>query len=89
MAIEYLQQLASGATFPVDVTAQAEIDLLRILRAAGMVEAQLSDDDCGHARVHAITGKGCAALLAETASQVIARRSTEVKSAFRVRLDGA
>ncbi|NMM76074.1 hypothetical protein B2J88_18960 [Rhodococcus sp. SRB_17] len=82
MVIEYLQQLASDAPLPLDVTDQAKIDLLRVLRAAGMVEAQIPDQEGGHARVHAITDKGHAALLAETASQVNAKRSAEEKSAL-------
>ncbi|NMM86981.1 hypothetical protein B2J88_21865 [Rhodococcus sp. SRB_17] len=82
MSIEYLQQLASDGTFPVDVTD----DTLRILKAAGMVEVQLPDGDRSHACVHAITGKGRAAMLAEIANQVIARRSADVESALRIRV---
>ncbi|NMM78191.1 hypothetical protein B2J86_13805 [Acidovorax sp. SRB_14] len=86
MSIEYLQQLASDGTFPVDVTDEAKIDTLRILKAAGMVEVQLPDGDRSHACVHAITGKGRAAMLAEIANQVIARRSADVESALRIRV---
>lgn len=86
MPTTYLQQLAWDEAFPVDVTDEANIERLRILKAAGMIEVQLPNDKHSHALVMALTGKGRATVLADSASRVVAARSRQVHSALKGRL---
>ncbi|RYF28271.1 MAG: hypothetical protein EOO33_01465 [Comamonadaceae bacterium] len=74
MPMEFLRELAHGDRFPVVVDDEADIDKLRVLRAAGMVEAQLPDSPHQPAYIVAITGLGRATLRAQVARQVIALR---------------
>lgn len=78
MPMEYLRVIAVE-TLPFDVDDEADVDKLRVLEAAGMVEVQFAQ---GTALVIAITGLGRASLLAEVARQVIRQRSPEVSSAW-------
>lgn len=63
MPIEYLRALKHDE-LPCPETDTTNIDKLRILRAAGMVEVELPDVDAPVpvARVIAVTGLGCATL---------------------------
>lgn len=46
MSTEFLQALASSS-LPKQISGAADIDLLRLLVAAGMIEADLPDVDAG------------------------------------------
>ncbi len=81
MPMEYLKEIAAEM-LPFDVEDEADVDKLRILVAAGMVEVQFGQEHGSCARVVAITGLGRASLLAEFAKQVIRQRSPEVASAW-------
>lgn len=63
MPIEYLRALKHDE-LPFPETDTTNIDKLRILRAAGMVEVELPDVHAPRpvARVIAVTGLGCATL---------------------------
>ncbi|MES2610139.1 MAG: hypothetical protein V4679_07855 [Pseudomonadota bacterium] len=63
MPIEYLRTLKHDE-LPYPETDTTNIDKLRILRAAGMVEVELPDVDAQRpvARIIAVTGLGCATL---------------------------
>lgn len=74
MPMEFLRKLAHGDRFPVVVDDEADIDKLRVLRAAGMVEAHLPDAPQQPAHIIAITGLGRATLRAQVARQVIELR---------------
>ena len=63
-----------GAGADVVVTDEADIDKLRVLRAAGMVQATLPDGPGQSACVTAITGLGHASLRAQRAREVLASR---------------
>ena len=65
MPIEYLRELERGA-LPLIESDVVNIDKLRVLRAAGMVEVQLPPVDSPQqkAQVLYITGLGCATLRA-------------------------
>lgn len=67
MPLELLRQLA-GRQLPLTVTDTADIDKLRVLRAAGHVAVLLPglDQDTPFARVLAITPEGCLALQSDT-----------------------
>ncbi len=76
MPMELLRELATMANqFPVPVIDQADVDKLRILAAAGMVQALLPQEPGQAARLIAITGLGRATLLAQNAREVIAQRA--------------
>lgn len=66
MPIELLRQL-SEQSLPVTVEDLADIDKLRVLRAAGLVACTMSAPECAEpfARVMAITKEGRAALAFE------------------------
>jgi len=81
MPMEYLKVIAAEM-LPFEVDDEAEVDMLRVLEAAGMVEVQFAAERGSPARVIAITGLGRASLLAEVARQVIRQRSPEVSSAW-------
>lgn len=82
MPMEYLKVIAVEM-LPFDVDDEADLDMLRVLEAAGMVEVQFAPGRGSPARVVAVTGLGRASLLAETAKQVIRRqRSPEISSAW-------
>ncbi|EJE50657.1 hypothetical protein PMI14_04698 [Acidovorax sp. CF316] len=81
MPMEYLKVIAVEM-LPFEVDDEADVDMLRVLEAAGMVEVQFAPGRGSPARVIAVTGLGRASLLAETAKQVIRRRSPEVSSAW-------
>ncbi|MGD9773567.1 hypothetical protein [Diaphorobacter sp.] len=74
--LDYLRQLAQQDQLPAPVTGEADIDMLRVLRAAGMVQAEIPgvDKPGRTARLIAVTGLGRATLRAETAREFIARR---------------
>jgi hypothetical protein len=63
MPIDYLRTLKHDE-LPCPETDATNIDMLRVLRAAGMVEVELPDVDAPQpvARVIAVTGLGCATL---------------------------
>lgn len=64
MSTEFLQALASSS-LPKQISDVADIDLLRLLVAAGMIEADLPGvDEGGVATVHRVTGYGRASLTA-------------------------
>lgn len=64
MPLEFLRAISVG-TLPVEVTEQADLDKLRVLVAAKMVEADLPPiGKAGGAVVRRITGYGRAALAA-------------------------
>lgn len=65
MPMEYLRQLERDA-LPLIESDVGNIDKLRVLRAAGMVEVQLPPVDSPHqkAQVLFVTGLGCATLRA-------------------------
>jgi hypothetical protein len=65
MPLEFLRDIETG-TLPKQVTKIGDIDLLRLLLAAGMIEADLpAVDGSGSATVHRITGFGRAWLTAD------------------------
>lgn len=77
--LNYLRKLAQEDRFPASVTGEDAIDMLRVLQAAGMVQADMPDDGPSGcvgrvARLISITGLGRATLRAETAREFIARR---------------
>ena len=74
MPMELLRQLAQEDHFPTAVEEEADIDKLRILAAAGMVQAVFPKEAGQAARIVAITGMGRATLLAQTAREVIDQR---------------
>ncbi len=74
MSLELLRELAQCEAFPVAVTDQISVDRLRLLKAAGMVEAQLPDEPGEPAWVHAVTGWGRATLRADGARLVLELR---------------
>lgn len=76
MPMELLRQLAQRDEFPASVVDEATIDKLRVLRAAGMVQAELpgEGESSGSACLHSITGLGRATLRAQAAREFIARR---------------
>lgn len=76
MTLELLRQLAQEDRFPAPVVDEADIDKLRVLRAAGMVQADLPGEWASGkaARLIAITGLGRATLRAQAAREFIARR---------------
>jgi len=74
MPMEFLRDLANSEHFPLTVNDEADIDKVRVLRAAGMVEAHLPEAAQQPARVIAITGLGRATLRAQVARQVIELR---------------
>jgi len=66
--LEFLREIETG-TLPKQVTKTGDIDLLRLLSAAGMVEADLPDvAGSGTATVRRITGLGRAWLAANRSS---------------------
>ena len=68
MPLEFLREIETG-TLPRQVTETGDIDLLRLLSAAGMVEADLPDvEGSGTATVRRITGLGRAWLAAGRSS---------------------
>lgn len=71
MPMEFLRKLADCDRFPLHVSDEADIDKVRVLRAAGMLEAELPDAPQQPAQVTAITGLGRATLRAQAARQVI------------------
>lgn len=78
MPMDYLRVLAQRNQFPLPVTDPGEIDKLRILSAAEMVEAILPP--CPYepgqvAAITCITGLGRATLRAETARELLEWRS--------------
>lgn len=68
MPMEYLRELERDALPLVELDA-VNIDKLRVLHAAGMVEVQLPsvDSPCQKAQVLYVTGLGCATLRAHGA----------------------
>lgn len=74
MPMEFLRNLAEEDRFPLSVSDEADIDKLRVLRAAGMVEAHLPDAPHQPAQILTITGLGRATLRAQMARQVIELR---------------
>lgn len=76
MPMELLRQLAQRDQFPAPVVGEAEVDKLRVLRAAGMVQDELpgEGESVRSARVITITGLGRATLRAQAAREFIARR---------------
>lgn len=78
MPLEFLRPLAQCDQFPTLVTDEADIDKLRVLRAAGMVQATLPDTPGQSACVTAITGLGHASLRAQRAREVLASRKEPV-----------
>lgn len=66
MPVEYLREL-SRAQLPLTVSDEANIDKLRVLRAADLISALLPDPkaDGRYARVLAITRKGRDVLISE------------------------
>lgn len=74
--MEFLRQLAQEDLFPMPVIDEADIDKLRVLRAAGMVQADLPGERGSgpSARLIAITGLGRATLRVQTAHEFIAWR---------------
>lgn len=77
MPMEYLRALERDA-LPLIESDVVNIDKLRILRAAGMVEVQLPPVDSPHqkAQVLYVTGLGCATLRACGASVKIHHRES-------------
>lgn len=66
MPVEFLRKIASEA-MPLEVTAEADIDKVRVLAAAGMILADLPDvDQPGSAVVRELTGFGRATLKAKS-----------------------
>lgn len=76
MPMELLRQYARDGSLPARLTDEADIDKLRVLAAAGMVQAVIPDEPGQPAHLVAITGLGRATLLAQTAREVIALRKT-------------
>lgn len=74
MPMEFLRQLAHADRFPVVVSDESDIDKLRVLHAAGMVEARLPALPHEPAQIVAITGLGRASLRAQVARRVIELR---------------
>lgn len=76
MPMEYLQTL-KPEIFPFVEVDMANIDKLRVLRAAGMVEVELPpvDSPRQNAQVLYITGLGCATLRARGALAPVPRRA--------------
>jgi hypothetical protein len=83
--MEYLRDLERDA-LPLIESDVVNIDKLRILRAAGMVEVQLPpvDSPQQNAQVLFVTGLGCATLRAAGLRQVTAQRvqRTDMESFF-------
>lgn len=75
MPMEYLRELERDA-LPLVESDVVNIDKLRVLRAAGMVEVQLPpvDSPCQKARVLYVTGLGCATLRAYGSRAKLPRR---------------
>lgn len=71
MPMEYLQGLERD-DLPLIETDVGNIDKLRVLRAAGMVEVRLPPVDAQQPKAHVlyITGLGCATLRAHGAGRV-------------------
>ena len=74
MPMELLRQLAQRDQFPAPVVGEAEVDKLRVLRAAGMVQAELPGEGESVRSARVITGLGRATLRAQAAREFIARR---------------
>ncbi|GEM_PF-1986191 len=83
MSMELLRQLAFCEVFPVLVKDETSVDHLRVLRAAGMVEAQLPDEPGHPAWVHGVTGVGRAMLRADDARKVLELRGSRQMAAHR------
>lgn len=75
MPMEYLRELERDA-LPLVESDVVNIDKLRVLRAAGMVEVQLPPVDSPHqkANVLYVTGLGCATLRAYGSRARVLRR---------------
>lgn len=68
MPLEFLREIDTG-TLPKQVKKAGDIDLLRLLSAAGMIEADLPDvGGSGSAMVRRVTGFGRAWLAADVSS---------------------
>lgn len=76
MPMEYLRELERDA-LPLVEWDVVNIDKLRVLHAAGMVEVQLPpvDSPCQKAQVLYVTGLGCATLRAHGARMRMSRRN--------------
>lgn len=88
MSLELLRELAQCEAFPVAVVDQISVDRLRLLKAAGMVEAQLPDEPDQPAWVHAVTGWGRATLRADGARMVLELRQERQSDVLRDSADG-
>lgn len=76
MPLEYLQEIETG-TLPKQVKKTGDIDLLRLLSAAGMVEADLPDvESSGTATIRRVTGFGRAWLAANRSSAATSASSS-------------
>lgn len=75
MPMEYLRELERDS-LPVVESDVGNIDKLRVLHAAGMVEVQLPpvDSPCQRAQILYVTGLGCATLRAHGARLRIPHR---------------
>lgn len=85
MPLELLRELAQCEAFPVAVTDQISVDRLRLLKAAGMVEAQLPDEPGQPAWV---TGWGRSTLRADGARMVLELRQERQSDVLRDSADG-
>lgn len=73
MSIELLREISAGS-LPLAVTAEADIDKLRVLHAAQMVVAQFSQQAGEAATALSLTGFGVATLRAFNARQILERQ---------------
>lgn len=73
MSIELLREISAGE-LPLAVTAEADIDKLRVLHAAQMVEARFSLKAGEAATALSLTGFGVATLRAFNARQILDRQ---------------
>jgi len=82
--MEYLRELERDSLPLVELDV-VNIDKLRVLRAAGMVEVQLPpvDSPCQKAQVLYVTGLGCATLRAHGARLRISHRGDFYRDMYR------
>lgn len=81
MTIDYLKAITQES-LPLEIHEEANVDKLRVLHAAGMVEMEWLPRPHQAVRVLAVTGLGRALILADTAQQVLQKRKQEPASVW-------
>ena len=81
MSIDFLKAI-ERESLPQEIRGEEDVDKLRVLHAAGMVEMEWIAQEALAVRVLAVTGLGRASILADTAHRVLQKRKTEPSSAW-------